>query len=318
MGMVGANFAVSSVVGGVLTDKVSWRWAFYINLPICVLAILVVFFFLRLPTPIGNVRDKLRRIDYLGTVTLVSFITLLVLGLNWGGNEYPWASPAVLVPLIVAILTFCIFVYVEWRVSREPILPGRILTRNVISAAATAFLNGALFFTTIFYIPIYYQIIHNEGAILAGLELLPLILGVVSCSIFSGIFMTKTGIYRPLSRVGTFVCLLGTALMGSLMRPSITRLELITFLLMVGLGVGLCIQTNTIVSQASVAFDDVAVATSLVSFSQSMGGVIGLAVLGSVFQNTLATNLIKTLPQGYSYRSFTNTLSLTSNALPLS
>ncbi|KAJ9070870.1 hypothetical protein DSO57_1002930 [Entomophthora muscae] len=319
MGLVGANFAVSSVVGpllgGVLTDKVSWRWAFYINLPICVVAIGVIYFFLELPTPSGNIRTKLGRIDYLGTVSLVLFITLAVLGLNWGGGDYPWDSAAVVVPLAISLVSLIGFVLVEWRVAVEPIIPGRVLTRNVISATMTAFLNGAVFFSAIFYIPIYYQTIHGEDAITAGLELLPLIFGVVTCSMSSGLFMSKTGIYRPLSWTGTFLCLLGTSLMGAFMRPSISRPELIVFLLFMGLGIGLCIQTNTIASQASVAARDVAVVTSLVSFSQSMGAVMGLAVLGAVFQNVLSTTLAATLPAGFSPLDFTNSNALASGTL---
>ncbi|KAI9291570.1 MFS general substrate transporter [Neoconidiobolus thromboides FSU 785] len=300
MGMVGANFAVASVVGpligGALTEKASWRWCFYINIPICLIAMFVIGFFLRLPTSKENMKEKLARVDYLGSITLLIFTSLIVLGLNWGGQQYPWNSAAVIVSLCLGIAFLLLFIFFQWKVSKEPIIPAHVLVRNVISADITAFFNGGVFFATIIYLPLYYQIVHQESAINSGLELLATMLGVVSMSIGSGIFMVKTGIYRQLSMVGTAIGIIGTALMGSLMRVDISRAELIVFSLLIGLGVGLCIQTNTIVSQAAVGMKDAAIVTSLVSFSQSLGGVIGIAVLGAVYQNVLTSSLVKNAP----------------------
>ncbi|KAI9294022.1 MFS general substrate transporter, partial [Neoconidiobolus thromboides FSU 785] len=300
MGMVRANFAVASVVGpligGALTEEASWRWCFYINIPICLLAMFVIGFFLRLPTSKQNMKEKLSRVDYLGSATLLIFTSLIVLGLNWGGQQYPWNSTAVVVSLCLGIAFLLLFIFFQWKVSKEPIIPGHVLVRNVISADFTAFFNGCMLFSTVTYLPLYYQIVHEESSINSALELLATMLEVVFCSTGSSIFIVKTGIYRPLSITGAGIGVIGTCLMGSLMRVDISRAELIIFSLFIGLGIGLCIQVNTIASQVAVDMKDAAIVTSLVSFSQSLDGVIGMAVLGAVYQNVLASSLAKNAP----------------------
>ncbi|KAI9298420.1 MFS general substrate transporter [Neoconidiobolus thromboides FSU 785] len=300
-GMVGANFAVASVVGpllgGYLTESVSWRWCFYINVPICIVAMIVIAKFITFPSENQNLRQKLKRVDYLGSISILAFTILLVLALNWGGQEYPWNSAVIISLFILCFISLALFIVLQWKVSKEPIIPGHVLVRNVISADLTAFFNGCIFFATVVYLPIYYQIVHKESIIQSGLELLSTMSGLVFFSITSGIFIVKTGTYRLLSISGTFIGLTGVILLGVLMRNDISHAELLGFSLMIGVGVGLCLQTNTIVSQAAVDLKDAAIVTSLTSFNFSLGGVVGIAVLGSVFQNSLTSSLTREVPE---------------------
>ncbi|KAI9292279.1 MFS general substrate transporter [Neoconidiobolus thromboides FSU 785] len=289
MGMIGANFVVASAVGplmgGALTEKASWRWCFYTNILICLVAMLVIGFFLRLPTPKENMKERLTKVDYLGSITLLIFTSLIALGLNWGRTTVSLEFSS---SYYFAFFRYC-FLTSFHLLSTETY----VLVRNIISPNITAFFNGSIFSATIIYLPLYYQIVHRASVINSGLQLLATMLGMVSMSISSGVFMVKTGIYRQLSIAGTDISIIDTTLMGSLMGVNISRSELIVFSLLIGLGVGLCIQINTIVSQPAVIMKDAAIVTSLVSFSQSLGSVIGIAVLGAVHQDVLTSSLAK-------------------------
>ncbi|KAI9293525.1 MFS general substrate transporter [Neoconidiobolus thromboides FSU 785] len=294
-------YAVASIVGplvgGAFSDKVTWRWAFYINIPICTITFIIVFFFLNLPIPKGNMREKLGRVDFYGAVTLMLFTICLVLGLTWGGGEYEWNSAAVIVPLVLAGLFLIAFIYVESKAVKEPIVPGRVLNRNTISANISAFFVGALFMVSVYYLPIYYQVVRNYDATNSGLELLPLMLGAVACNFVNGIIVTKTGKYRFISIIGGIFLIVGAALYGSLYRVNITRAEEIIFPLIIGFGVGLSFQNSIMVVQIASTDEDVATSTSLAFFSNLLGSLVGLAIQGTIFNNYLASTLHQLLPE---------------------
>ncbi|KAJ9049403.1 hypothetical protein DSO57_1024947 [Entomophthora muscae] len=300
MGLVGSIFALASIagplVGGAFTDDLTWRWAFYINIPILLITIITVCLFLDLPKPEGSLGEKMNRIDFVGAFLLVLAVVCAVLGLSWGGNEYEWNKYQVILPLCLGVVLFALFLLNEFKTKAEPIIPMSIFNRNIVGANLISFFYGALGMVIIYYLPIYYQVVKRKSSTRAGLELLPMLLGSVFCNIVNGIITTRTGIYRSITRLGTLVTLVGIILMGGLFRSSITRYEELGYVLVIGLGIGLCYQNNTIISQAAAKEGDIAVVTSLVFFSNLLGGVIGVAIQGAIFINALTAELSSTLP----------------------
>ncbi|KAI0236898.1 hypothetical protein L0F63_001266, partial [Massospora cicadina] len=300
MGLVGSIFALASIagplVGGAFTDNLTWRWTFYINIPISLITIVTVWLFLNLPRPRESFAEKVARIDFLGAILLVLAVVCLVLGLSWGGNEYAWGDYRVLLPLAFGTGLLGFFMLNELMTKAEPIIPLEIFNRNIVAANVIAFFHGALSIVIVYYLPMYYQIVKGKSSTLAGLELLPMLLGSVVCNIINGVITTRTGIYRIITHVGAAVTLIGVVLLGLFFDSGISRYEEVAYIMVVGAGVGLCYQNNTIISQAAAKAEDIAVVTSLVFFSNMLGGVVGVAIQGAVFINVLTANLGSSLP----------------------
>ncbi|GAN05514.1 MFS general substrate transporter [Mucor ambiguus] len=269
-GIINAVFALSSVcgplIGGSLTDYVSWRWNFYINLPIGAVAMLVLFFFLRLPTPQGKLMDKLKRVDYAGTVIVLAFATLFLLALNFGGQEFPWKSAAVIVPLVLSILLIGLLVLVEKKFAKEPIMPPRLFTnRSVVSVILTNWFFGMTFFSAVYYLPIYFQVVRNDSAMWSGIRLIPMQMVLTVLSTLVGLTISKTGVYRPLICVEIY----GITIIG-------------------GAGLG-CLFSSTIIAlQASVEPKDIAVVTGLGNFARILGGALGVGKIRILVELELA------------------------------
>ncbi|KAI9297757.1 MFS general substrate transporter, partial [Neoconidiobolus thromboides FSU 785] len=295
MSISGLMFTLSSLsgplVGGLISDLINWRWTFFINLPLCLIAILILYFLLNLPKPVGNFYQKLKSIDYLGLILLLSATSLLLLGIGWGGKQYNWNSLQVLLPISISILLFVIFIYIENNISKDPIIPLNIINNNVLSANITMFFIVFPYFFILFYMPIYYQVLKGESATISGLELLPIMVCTVICSILSGIYTNKTGKYKLMNQMGTFLILLGCSLFGIFLRSNISRVEEMFYLLLISGGFGLCIQTSTIICQTATLEKESAVVTSLISFSQSMGSVFGLALCSIIYKFYLNVSL---------------------------
>ncbi|KAH9813590.1 major facilitator superfamily domain-containing protein [Melampsora americana] len=330
LGSFGAVFATSSVVGpllgGALTDRLSWRWCFWINLPcgaITVISVLLVIpdspaskltdkllelvdrrwnsiTFGRWIPPHHSALHKLGSLDFVGAFLMVGLIILLVLPLQWGGNKYPWNSG-------VVIGTFCgfgvmlvAFLLWEWKGvdarNGRGLLPFRLFrNRTQVGACLQALLIKLSMLSVVYFLPIYFQVVQHASATKSGIDLIPLMLSIVTCSALAGFAISHTGYYWPALALGSMILTIGTGLMYTIDEFS-SHAKVIGFQILIGGGLGFTLQNVTVAIQANVADEDIPQATSLSSFSQLIGGVIGIAVAQTIFNNALGVSLEKYAP----------------------
>ncbi|KAJ1932167.1 hypothetical protein FBU59_006466, partial [Linderina macrospora] len=297
LSVFGLVWAVASiagpVLGGVFADKTGFEWGFYINPCIQAVVLVLIVLFMKLPVPQGSARDKLKRIDFLGILVIVTGIVLLQLGLTWGGRDHPWNSAAVIAPIVVGVVMLVVFVLVEWKIPPEPVMPLRLFrSRNVSLVFAVQVTFGMTFFLPIFYFPIYLSVVKNASAISSGLHLVSCMLGISLFSIVSGVSITKTGKYLPFIWIGAALSVLGIGLFV-LLGDEPTQGKLIGIPIIFGAGLGLCMQAMITCAQNAVAQEDIATTTTLLMTIRMLGSAIGLAIAQSVFQNKLGPLLEK-------------------------
>ncbi|KAI7827454.1 drug resistance transporter, EmrB/QacA subfamily, partial [Gamsiella multidivaricata] len=289
-------FGVSSVIGpllgGVFVQQVTWRWCFLINLPLGVVTIASVLLFLRLPFKRQALREQLARIDYLGTLLIIVAVICLLLPITWGGTTYAWNSAVIIVLFCVAAVLIAVLMWVESRAVEAIIPPRLFLNKTVAVLFGVNFLTGIAFLGVIFYSPIYFQVVKGVGATASGLHLLPMVLGLVIASIASGAALSKIRDYRVFIWMGTTMMSIGIGLCILLDADSGMGPQ-IGFLLIVGVGIGLILQTCMLAAQAAVEKEDMAVVTALCGFMNSIGGGIGIAMCSALFNNHLTENLLK-------------------------
>jgi MFS family permease len=293
-GYFGAVFGVTSVagplVGGFFVDNLSWRWVFYVNLPFGIVALAVGATVLHLPS-----RAVAHTIDYLGAALLSGGVTCVVLLTSWGGTQYAWSSPTTIGLAVGAVVLLTSFVLAELRAA-EPIIPMSLFRGSVFPVAgAIGFIVGFALFGAITFLPQYQQIVRGASATGSGLQLLPLMAGILITSIGSGQLITRFGRYRPYPIVGTAVMTLGLFLLSRLgTETSAATAGLYMFVL--GAGLGLVMQVLVLAVQNSVDPRDLGTATSATTFFRSIGGSFGVSIFGSIFNSQLADNLRDRLP----------------------
>ncbi|MFU8852412.1 MDR family MFS transporter [Micromonospora sp. SL1-18] len=287
-GMIAGIMAIAMVagplVGGFITDHLSWRWAFYVNLPLGGVALLVLATTMHLPK-----HRTEHKIDWLGAALLSVGITAIVLVTTWGGKEYDWASPQILGLSALALVTLVLFGFVERRAA-EPILPlGLFANRNFALISIIGFLLGFAMFGSMSFLPLYQQTVQGASATNSGLLLLPLMFGMLVVSLVVGRTITKTGRYRAFPIIGGVVMAVGMGLLTQL-ELGTSKTESSLYMIVLGVGMGFLMQTSMLIAQNSVAQKDLGAASGAATFFRSIGGSFGVALFGAIFANRLTAS----------------------------
>ncbi|MEV8626781.1 MDR family MFS transporter [Streptomyces sp. NPDC051079] len=288
-GAIGAVFGVSTVIGpllgGLFTDHLTWRWAFYVNVPIAILVVIAA------ARTIPSVRSASRPvIDYAGIALVAAGSSALILATSWGGNEYAWSSGVIIGLFAGGLLALGLFCWVETRAA-EPMLPMRLFHNPVFTVCSVlSFVVGFAMLGAMTFLPTYLQYVDGDSATISGIRTLPMVIGLLIASIFSGNVVSKTGHYRTFPIAGCLVMGLGLYLL-SLMEPGTDTWLASLYMFVLGVGIGLCMQVLTIAVQNTVDYADLGTATSGVTFFRTLGSSFGTAVFGTIYANSLRPNL---------------------------
>ncbi|MDY6998981.1 MAG: MDR family MFS transporter [Actinomycetota bacterium] len=284
-GALGAVFGVTTVagplLGGYFTDHLSWRWAFWINVPISV----IVFIVALTAIPALSRRDR-PVIDYPGIVLIALGASGLTLATSWGGSTYPWGSPVIIGLFAGSVVALALFVWAELRAA-EPVLPIRLFADPVFTVCCVlAFIVGFAMLGALTFLPTFMQFVDGVSATESGLRTLPMVGGLLLTSMGSGMLVSRTGRYKIFPVTGTAVMVLGFALLSQ-MTAATPVWQQSLYLFVLGTGIGMCMQVLVLIVQSTADFADLGVATSGVTFFRTIGSSFGAAIFGSLFANFL-------------------------------
>ncbi|KAJ6606728.1 MFS general substrate transporter [Mycena sp. CBHHK59/15] len=287
-GVIAIGYCLGPVIGGAFAQKLEWEWCFWVTIPFSFLATCVVAFILPLKPVQGEIRSKLLAVDYVGTLLTLVGCTLFILPLIWGGVTFPWTSPMVLAPLLSAFVVVAIFCLWEWRGARLPIVPMYIFKYSTVTGVFIGmFINGFVFFSTLYYLPQFFQVALGYDPLHAGLFLIPFLVTQVFSSWGCGMLVSHTGHYRMIINSGFAVWSIACGLISTI-RPRSPKPLLVVYMILAGVGAGQ-VQTSTVAVQASVPRRDMAVVTAMRNFIRLLGGTLSLAVAATLLNNDLRT-----------------------------
>ena len=294
MGLVSAMFGVASIlgptVGGLITDSLSWRYVFYVNLPFGFIAFFVL---LAVLPPLKNYEGK-RRLDPWGIVTFLLAVFPLLIGFSEGGKEYPWTSPQIVGTFIFSAIMFASFIYLQTR-SQEPLLSLALFKSGIFSVSAIgSFLGSAGMFGAVIFIPLFAQSVLGTSATKSGFLTAPMMLGLVSATTLGGFLVSRFNRYRPFGLTGFFLAFLGMAALAS-MGSHVSYGVMAASLFFAGAGIGVSMPIFTMASQNTFPARQLGVVTSALQFFRNMGGTVSSAILGSVMLSSMNMKL-KAIP----------------------
>ena len=294
-GMFGAVFGVSSIagplLGGFFTDGPGWRWIFFINVPVGIVAFYILTRNLNMP----RVRRE-ASVDYAGATLIVGTVTALLLYLNWAGDSYGWLSVRALALVALAVILAVSFVLSELRV-REPIIPMHLFRGNVFTVGNIyAAVSGVAMFSALIFLPVYFQAVKGMSATESGLALIPAVLGIILTSIGSGILMGNTGRYKIYPIAGAIMLIAALGAM-SFIAPDTNYWLIAAEMLLFGGGLGMSFQVINTAVQNAVPLRDMGAATSAVTFFRSLGGSVGTALFGAILTSKLASYLATSIAE---------------------
>ncbi|KAJ9634959.1 uncharacterized protein PV06_08666 [Exophiala oligosperma] len=298
MGLLGAVFGVASVagplLGGVFTTSVTWRWCFYINLPIGALVLVFLFFAIDNTKPaLGDLpfKEKLQRVDIPGTLIFIPCMVCLLLALQWGGQQYAWSDGRIIALFVLFGVLLMVFIAIQiWRQESATVPPRIMMKRTIAAGMFYAFCLGASFMLIVYYLSIWFQAIKGDSAIRAGISTLPFILALVIASIISGVFVSRIGYYMPSIIAGGILTPIGAGLF-TLFDINTLHPMWIGVQVLYGFGVGLGLQQTNIAAQAVLDKKDAPTGVSVVFFGQGLGGTISVAMGQNILDNKLISGL---------------------------
>jgi EmrB/QacA subfamily drug resistance transporter len=279
-GIFGLASIVGPLVGGYLTDNLSWRWVFYVNLPIGILALIVLL------RSFPNIKpvEKARHIDFLGSGLLILGVVPMLLALSWGGNSYAWDSPIIIGLFVFSAVMLVVFGLVESR-AIEPIIPLGLFKNSIVSVSIVAMVLMAMgMFGTILFIPLYIQGVLGTNATQSGTVLMPMMMTMIASSIIVGQIIARTGRYKLVGVVGMTIMAIGLYLLSQ-MGADADYLTVTRNMIIVGLGMGPTMPVFTLAAQNAVKVNQLGVVTSLTQFARSMGSTVGVALFGAILTN---------------------------------
>ncbi|KAK4169859.1 major facilitator superfamily domain-containing protein [Cladorrhinum sp. PSN259] len=278
---------VGPVLGGVFTEELSWRWCFWINLPIGAVVWLVLAFFLDVPNPKTPVWTGLKAVDWTGSLLIIGGSLMILLGLDFGNVIFPWESATVINLIVFGSLILGLFLLNEWKLALNPIIPLRLLTnRSTVAAYGVFAFNSYVFIGIAYYLPLYSQAVLGADPLMSGVHIIPLIVASSVAGAFAGVFIQKTGKYLPLMHIAQICLTLGVGLFISLdFEEDLTKLFI--FEILVGVGVGMNIEGPMLAAQANASELDTAAIISTMNFGRALATAVSIVVGGVIFQNEM-------------------------------
>ncbi|RYP81618.1 hypothetical protein DL769_001919 [Monosporascus sp. CRB-8-3] len=305
IGFISSMYGIASVagplLGGVFTDKATWRWCFYINLPIGAITVLGITFFFSPPKQTTTHKEealmaRIDRFDPIGSVIFIPAIVCLLLALQWGGTTYPWNDSRVIALFVVSGVLLFVFLGVQlWKQDNATVPPRIVKKRTVWASALYAFTLGSSQFIMIYYVPIWFQAVQGVSAIESGIRNLPLLISSVVLALICGVMVTVLGYYTPFMLLGTIMMSAGAGLIST-WQPETGSPSWIGYQILFGAGFGMGLQQPMVAVQTVLDITDIPIGAALVTFLQSLGGALFVSVGQTVFGNELVKTLTKEVP----------------------